>query len=219
MLGCLNPNVADPVRISRTMPEGPILKGLFTDFPDIAFSDPSCTRNFWHVRNRKLYEQHVIATVPPEARLFLIFRILHLGTLGTSMLDDSRQWGSIASKEQLMIFDASAGDTIGKIAKFLNVSTDMNPDSYPRLFDKSKLASHGTHAQIVRHNLLMIIVAATASLLLLVALVLLFRAGQSMSKSLGRWSSEKSKGKFPNLMAAHAALNASRAAVRGAVET
>ena len=52
-----------------------------------------------------------------------------------------------------MIFDASAGDTIGKIARFLNVSTTMNPESYPRLFDKSKLASHGTHAQIVRHNL------------------------------------------------------------------
>ena len=74
------------------------------------------------------------------------------------MLDQcSGFWGGWSSKteEQLLIFDASAGDSIGKIARFLNVSTEMNPDSYPRLFDRSKLASHGTHAQIVRHNLLL----------------------------------------------------------------
>jgi len=125
--------------------------------------------NFWHVRNRKLYEQHVISTVPPE---------------------------------QLMIFDASAGDTIGKIARFLNVSTTMNPESYPRLFDKSKLASHGTHAQIVRHNLLMIVAAAATSVLLLATLVLIFLAGQS---TWTRRSSNKntvmcpgSTGKLPN---------------------
>lgn len=117
--------------------------------------------NFWHVRNRKLYEQHVISTVPPE---------------------------------QLLIFDASAGDSIGKIARFLNVSTEMNPNSYPRLFDRSKLASHGTHAQIVRHNLLMIVASAATSVLLLTILVAIFLALQSTRT---RRSSERSTGMCP----------------------
>eukprot|EP00438_Fugacium_kawagutii_P004400 Skav233169 [mRNA] locus=scaffold7441:11645:16873:+ [translate_table: standard] len=58
-----------------------------------------------HVEKRKVYEEHVKATVP---------------------------------KEQLLVFDASEGDTMGKLAMFLNLSVpDLESDTFPKLFDAS----------------------------------------------------------------------------------
>lgn len=70
--------------------------------------------------------------------------------------------------EQLLIFDASAGDNLGKLAVFLNASVPdgLNLDVFPNLFDAKSLKTESTHAQIVKHNMVLI-VAATWSLTLM----------------------------------------------------
>lgn len=93
------------------------------------------------MEKRKLYEEHVKATVP---------------------------------KEQLLVFDASEGDTMGKLATFLNLSApDLEADTFPKLFDASSLETHSTHAQIAKHNLVLIVSATSSFVFILLPVALL----------------------------------------------
>eukprot|EP00435_Cladocopium_sp_Y103_P016991 s5166_g4.t1 len=93
-----------------------------------------------HVEKRKLYEEHVKATVP---------------------------------QEQLLVFDASAGDTFRKLVTFLNASVpaDLDVDHFPKLFDEKSLKTHGMHSQIVKHNVVLL-GTATLSVIFMTVLTL-----------------------------------------------
>ena len=105
------------------------------------------------MEKRKLYEEHVKATVP---------------------------------QEQLLIFDASAGDNFRKLVTFLNTSVpaDLDLDTYPKVFDEQSLKTQGTHSQIVKGHPFNVVLLATAISSLILMIVVALKLA-SLSECLG----------------------------------
>jgi len=72
---------------------------------------------------------------------------------------------STVPPSQLLIFDASKGDTLGKLASFLNVSVpnEVPLDTFPKLFDENSVSSQGTQACILAHNAVLLTATWLAS--------------------------------------------------------